>query len=186
MRAIIVPKVFTKKQCKTIISYHSDWSEKIGALGEGKEEKIKYNIRKCKSYFPSTIEHVPHWFYNMIFETVISENEKYFNFDLGIKSEMEVELNLLRYDSGDHYETHIDIGSGKGNSRRKLSFTLLLNDSYEGGKLEFIGYGMKTKTNPEMGDMIIFPSFLPHKVEPVTSGIRWTLVGWCLGDKHFI
>ena len=35
-------------------------------------------------------------------------------------------------------------------------------------------------------DIIIFPSYLAHKVEPVTSGVRWVLVGWILGDKHYI
>ena len=44
----------------------------------------------------------------------------------------------------------------------------------------------ESKSNPEAGDMIMFPSYLTHKVEPVTSGVRWVLVGWILGDKHYI
>ena len=38
----------------------------------------------------------------------------------------------------------------------------------------------------ETGDMILFPSYFPHKVEAVTSGVRWVIVGWYSGDKHFI
>ena len=43
-----------------------------------------------------------------------------------------------------------------------------------------------SQRNSEIGDMIIFPSYLEHKVEPITSGVRWSLVGWILGDKHFV
>ena len=49
-----------------------------------------------------------------------------------------------------------------------------------------MGLDEVTESNPETGDMIVFPSFLAHKVEPVTSGIRWVLVGFISGDKHFI
>jgi predicted 2-oxoglutarate/Fe(II)-dependent dioxygenase YbiX len=30
--------------------------------------------------------------------------------------------------------------------------------------------------------MIIFPSYLVHKVMPVTSGTRYALVGWAHGN----
>ena len=97
-----------------------------------------------------------------------------------------VELHLLRYGLGGHYKTHIDIGTQGIPSKRKISFTLLLNDSYEGGKLNFVDLVVRcpkeeSKPNLEIGDMIIFPSFLPHKVEPITSGVRWSLVGWMWG-----
>ena len=92
----------------------------------------------------------------------------------------------MRYDSGDHFDIHMDLSDGDTSSLRKISVTVLLNDSYEGGKLAFDILPELSENYPEIGDMIIFPSYLTHKVEPITSGVRWALTGWVLGDKHFI
>jgi len=52
-----------------------------------------------------------------------------------------------------------------------------LNDDYEGGELVFFG---NTTIEFKQGDLLIFPSnFLyPHRVEPVTSGVRWSYISW--------
>jgi len=73
---------------------------------------------------------------------------------------------------------------------RKISITLNLTDpeSYEGGNLKF-DLGPHVKGNRlkvcddsrSQGSIIIFPSFMYHCVTPVTSGIRYSLVLWCLG-----
>jgi PKHD-type hydroxylase len=179
MTPIVISKIFTKKQCENIISYHSDWPEKIGSIG--KENIIESNFRQCLTYIPPSVEYIPNWLGNEIFKTIQFVNKKYYNFDL---NEENFQLHILRYDLGGHYETHIDIGLNELDSKRKLSFSLRLNNSYEGGRLRFFGVQEASK-NLELGDIIIFPSYLAHKVEPVTSGVRWALVGWILGDKHF-
>ena len=58
-----------------------------------------------------------------------------------------------------------------------LSIIIGLNDNYKGG--EFIMFKDK-EYKIESGDIIIFPSnFLyPHKVMPVTKGIRYSAVSW--------
>ena len=176
--SIIVPKAFTKKQCESIISYHSVWPQSQGAIYQ--DNKINPTIRQCQTYVPK--ENTPDWITSEISKIIYRENEKFFNFILGGS----LELVLLRYDLGGHYETHIDIGTMESIiSKRKISFSLFLNDSYEGGTLKFIGLS-EPKSNPETGDMILFPSYLPHKVEPVTSGVRWVLVGWYSGNKSFV
>ena len=176
--SIIVPKAFTKKQCESIISYCSVWPETAGAIY--KDNKINHTIRQCQTYVPN--ENIPIWLRIEISRIIYRENEKFFNFILGGS----LELVLLRYDLGGHYETHIDIGTMESIiSKRKISFSLFLNDSYEGGTLKFIGLS-EPESNPETGDMVLFPSYLPHKVEPVTSGVRWVLVGWYSGNKSFV
>jgi PKHD-type hydroxylase len=37
----------------------------------------------------------------------------------------------------------------------------------------------------ERGSISTFPSFCLHKVEPVTSGERWSLVIWIHGPDRF-
>lgn len=75
---------------------------------------------------------------------------------------------------------------------RKISMTINLNGpgEYEGGNLKF-DYGMHTNREARFheceeirpqGSIIVFPSFVDHCVTPVTSGTRYSLVLWTLGD----
>jgi predicted 2-oxoglutarate/Fe(II)-dependent dioxygenase YbiX len=57
-----------------------------------------------------------------------------------------------------------------------LSVLGVLNDDYEGGEF----YLIDEKTDLSKGDIIIFPSnfMYPHKVEPVTKGVRYSYISW--------
>lgn len=79
------------------------------------------------------------------------------------------------------------------NKIRKLSLTLLLNspDEYEGGEFEIDcrnkGHKIDNILKPEMkgiGSLVIFPSFVWHRVKPVTKGTRHSLVIWVLGKPY--
>lgn len=92
-------------------------------------------------------------------------------------------LQLAKYDSeqAGHYGQHYDIGSGvEGIGFRKISVSVQLSDEseYEGGELEVIGFKAAPK---KKGGVIVFPSFLMHRVAPVTKGVRESLVGWVAG-----
>ena len=57
-------------------------------------------------------------------------------------------------------------------------------DSYEGGDLQFM-INNKTVTAPrEKGTIIIFPSFVMHRVTPVIKGTRESIVGWVSGPPY--
>ena len=69
---------------------------------------------------------------------------------------------------------------------RKLSLTILLSDpsEFDGGDL--IVWGSPTTqitTEKKLGRAYAFPSFIPHHITPVTSGIRKSLVIWVVGPK---
>jgi len=78
---------------------------------------------------------------------------------------------------------------------RKLSMTCQLTDGseYEGGELEFDfrdyephireehKHLRKCKQILPKGSIIVFPSFVWHRVKPVTKGVRYSLVVWHLG-----
>ena len=80
------------------------------------------------------------------------------------------------------------------NKIRKLSLVVNLSDSkeYTGGELQFYS-GNPQKSfeeniikSPEMknkGSLIVFPSYIYHRVTPVTKGQRYSLVLWSLGQK---
>ena len=68
-------------------------------------------------------------------------------------------------------------------SDRKLTCVTMLSDKseYEGGTLK-LQYGHEPiELTLEKGQAIMFPSYILHKVEPVTSGMRRTLVTWAHG-----
>lgn len=118
-----------------------------------------------------------------VFDTLTTAS-KAFNaetFDFEIDGAMD--LQLTRYVPGGHYEWHTDLAA-KGNSRRKLSVTVMLSDpaDFEGGGLQFFE---ATHHQPmpalNKGDAVFFPSWCKHRVVPVTKGERWSLVCWWTG-----
>ena len=89
------------------------------------------------------------------------------------------------YNKNDHYDWHIDRRPvHQGEDEKKLSFSLILNENYEGGELEFKDSKENMSLNLNKGDMVIFPSFLEHRVKPVLNGTRISLVGWMVGPKY--
>ena len=64
--------------------------------------------------------------------------------------------------------------------------SILLNKDFSGGKFQFVNVynGKKLIQTPELketGSVIVFPSFMEHRVAPVTKGTRYSLVTWFLG-----
>lgn len=96
---------------------------------------------------------------------------------------------IMHYAEGSgEYKWHIDIGPMPPYSRRKLSYTIFLNsrDEYDGGELIFkLENDDYHREFYDVGGMAIFPTYLLHKVAPVTRGSRYALVGWIHGDLPF-
>jgi PKHD-type hydroxylase len=90
-------------------------------------------------------------------------------------------LQFTVYNAGDEFRWHLDTGSGP-TSTRKLSMSVQLSDGdqYDGGQLEFCGTKPMSFSR-ERGTVIVFPSFLPHRVCTLTRGVRHALVAWAHG-----
>lgn len=105
-------------------------------------------------------------------------NSEHYNFNVTRANQVE----FLKYDIDGHYHAHIDISlDPEVFECRKLTVLLFLNDDFEGGKLFIQNGDQKTYPPQSAGTVVIFPSFLMHGVEPVTSGIRRSLVTWMVG-----
>jgi PKHD-type hydroxylase len=89
------------------------------------------------------------------------------------------------YEGGGHYDWHVDIGPGSI-SDRKISCSVQLSDpnKYEGGDLEVWSGGEFKVIERRQGSAIFFPSFLMHRVTPITKGIRKSLVLWMGGGSY--
>lgn len=85
-----------------------------------------------------------------------------------------------------HYDWHIDVNwDGDQLRDRKLSVTVQLSDpsEYEGGGFEFAECQTPDVSSRLKGTVLVFPSYLQHRVLPVTSGTRKSLVAWFEGPR---
>lgn len=117
------------------------------------------------------------WLYELLFPLSLQANDEIFNFDIDYVTDP---LHYVIYpENGGHLTWHTDISKFSMN-RRKLAMTVQLSspDDYSGGEFE-IWNGEKFEEVPrQKGDIIVFPTFLMHRVKPVTKGKRKCLVFW--------
>jgi PKHD-type hydroxylase len=135
------------------------------------------------------------WIYKEIQPYIHAANERAgWNFEWD-RSEA---IQFTHYQLNYHYDWHRDSGDrpysdGADKSRvgkiRKLSATISLSapEDYRGGNLEFNFFNtIKPKAQvceeiKPQGSIVVFPSFVYHRVTSVTKGTRYSLVLWQLG-----
>lgn len=90
-------------------------------------------------------------------------------------------IRLNRYRTGQGMKAHIDNIHSIFDGQRKgvpiISVVGIIDDEFEGG--EFI-FNEEHEVKLKQGDILFFPSnfMYQHKVEPVTSGERFSFVTW--------
>jgi|TARA_R110000824_G_scaffold389705_1_gene585922 PKHD-type hydroxylase len=194
------------------LSYNFDRSETDStnyyffSNGFNKEElnKIEQNILNLPWHIASTesgdnkdnrrsnIKWIPQnddwfWLYEKLSNMVVKANDTLWNFDL---TQIPEQIQYTEYHApAGHYDWHQDIGPGTL-SKRKVSITVQLSNpsEYEGGTLElFKGGSIKgpfIEAEKKAGCVFIFPSYMMHRVTPVTKGTRKSFVLW-LGGGHY-
>ena len=121
------------------------------------------------------------WFYKRLVTICRQLNERSFQFDLTGFSE-EAQYMVYHASEGSHFDWHFDTGPLPP---RKVSLTIQLSDpaQYEGGELQF-SIGTKIVSAPKNRGVVIgFPSYMIHRVTPVTAGTRKAIVTWITGPK---
>ena len=124
------------------------------------------------------------WLYTKLIN-MSTEANSLWSFDLVSADELIQYTEYLAEDNG-HYTWHQDIGPGMA-SLRKVSLTVQLSEptEYEGGDLEISQGGTSIiKTERGAGVVMIFPSYMMHRVTPVTKGKRRSFVLW-VGGQHY-
>jgi PKHD-type hydroxylase len=168
-------KAFSNELCNDIRVRLQDAPLVDGTVGTG---KVDSDIRVSKvCWLPKTSKFLD--VYSMIFGMAGKANDVFFNFNL---ESIDSKIQYTVYDETfkGYYDWHIDVGAHS--TRRKLSVVVQLSDpsEYEGGELQ-IHCGKVISVEKDKGTVIIFPSYLLHRVTPVTKGTRRTLVVWIDG-----
>ena len=122
------------------------------------------------------------WISGIMYNIFMVANSNYFKYDL---DHFESDVQLTKYETNAHYGWHVDeLPVVPPTLPRKLSMSLLLNDDFEGGELELAHAKEKPITvDMKAGSVCVFPSWLMHRVKPVTKGTRYSLVAWMNGPE---
>jgi PKHD-type hydroxylase len=170
---------FTTQEIDTIVNGSLEYEfQKAVIIDEHNTDKFrKSNIKWLP--FDSKWE----WVIDKIMSQVTEANNIIWNFEL--KSIID-NIQYTEYEgNGGHYDWHLDIGPGSI-SHRKISIVVQLSDpnDYVGGDLQIMTGSEYTTIPRGKGNVVIFPSFLLHRVVPLTSGNRKSLVLWVGGDHY--
>jgi len=122
------------------------------------------------------------WIYDRFAFIVRQLNGQFFNFDISGFIE-DFQYTTYYGDKKGHYDWHVDMGNKSSTSPRKLSLVMQLSDpdEYEGGELQLMSSANPTTVEKKKGFIAVFPSYMLHKVTPVTAGTRKSLVIWIAG-----
>ena len=181
-QAAIPPKI-----CDDIIEYGKSQQEQIAVTGNHdpnnmNEKDIKDLSKKRKS---NVVWMDDRWIYKEIQPYINIANR---NAGWNFQWDDSESCQFTKYKLNQFYDWHCDeMGWTKGkrpnNRIRKISFTVMLNDDFEGGEFE-IQTTEKNVVQLKKKDVIIFHADTPHRVKPVTKGVRHSLVGWTQGPAY--
>jgi len=179
-----VQHAITKQKCTEILQYCDN---QFGSDGEN--QQLISNVRVSNENFIDKKEYKEEFF-----KHVRTINNVYkFNFDITAVED----LQFTRYFDGGEYKWHVDSHMAPYTSEaseylqgtvRKFTGILLLNNpqDFVGGELE-LATGLPDDINYvkeislDQGDMVVFPSFVPHRIKPIEKGCRKSIVVWGVG-----
>ncbi len=169
-----VPRFLTPEECNRVVEVAESVPSMEGMTGTDHEAKSDAARDSTVRFLYPTADN--RWIFDKLEYALMRLNEGYGFKLLGFYEGFQV----ATYQPGGHYDWHMDLGK-RSSSTRKLSMTVQLSDAgdYEGGELEFRATDELAPT--EQGYMIVFPSFLLHRVRPLTRGKRVSLVSWISG-----
>ena len=198
-QAAIPPRI-----CDMIIQYGKEIKSNVaitGGLGRDRDLKdqplTKKELKDLKKKRDSNIcWFSDRWIYKEIQPYVHQANQKAgwnFEWDWSEYCQFTIYKKGQYYDwNCDSWDKHYEEEGPTKGKIRKLSVTVSLSDpkDYKGGELQFDfrqndpDKKREIRTCTEIlpkGSLVVFPSFVWHRVKPITKGVRYSLVNWNLG-----
>ena len=193
----------TSKFCDEVIKYALQQKDKMARTGGFNKKKLsKEDVKNIQKRRKSDLVWLnDSWIYKEIHPYVHQANR---NAGWNFEWDRSESCQFTKYKEGQYYDWHCDSwdkpykrkeGDPNNGKIRKLSMTCQLTDGseYKGGELEFDFRNYDPPLRDESkhlrkateilpkGSIIVFPSFLWHRVKPITRGTRYSLVLWHLG-----
>ena len=179
---IVAKKAISSELCEQIIQVAKNNFIK-GGVGENNINKEIRNSEIC--FLDGVMLHFN--LFKPILELATHVNNTFYQFNI---TDAET-LQVTKYDENNKgfYKPHMDgvYDVPTHVYPRKLSMSIQLTppEYYEGGQLEFPDdkKNFVEEDAREQGTAVFFPSYLKHGVQPVTKGIRYSLVSWFVGPS---
>jgi PKHD-type hydroxylase len=172
-----IKEFFTVKQCHELLTkldmYSSDGHDvpAHGVIKTATVNTIKWsNVKNLLG----GLEDISH-----------TVNKEIFGFDLyNFRDQDMINYNIYHSENQGQYAWHKDFEINKMYDLKLTVIANISDENYSGGEFEiFQNDPIHIKEIEEPGSILIFPSFLLHRVKPVTSGIRKTVSFWIAGPK---
>ncbi len=169
-------------ECDHIVERAGTYPDQAATIGFADSKRSDH------SYRTSTIRWLDVFAEKLIVDRlmqyVVSSNRT--NFGVDIVAPFDLQFTEYHGSARGKYDWHQDVWLESDRCYdRKLSLVVQLSDpaDYEGGGFEFFGIASPGANFAARGSMLIFPSFLQHRVSPVTRGVRRSLVSWIEGPR---
>jgi len=164
------------KFCQRIIKEYSKkkhTKEEPYIGGSGDSGTVDRNIRDVQRLLLPQNQGIG----GILTSTALNSNHYWWQYDITHSNQTE----FLMYEPDGHYNSHVDTFHAHSNETRKLTALAFLNDDFEGGQFYINANGNLYYPPQQAGTVLVFPSFMVHGVEPVTKGIRYSVVTWMVG-----
>ena len=188
--------------CDDIIKYGNEQKEDVAVTFGYSDDPDNMSLNQKKELEKKRKSNIvwmnPEWIYREIHPLIhLANRDAGWNFHWDFSESCQ----FTKYKLNQHYDWHTDSGPSPYNKPddlnshgkiRKLSMTVSLVDGieYEGGDFQ-LDFRNKEENSPHTvknvrpkGSVVVFPSFVWHRVTPVTSGQRYSLVCWALGRPY--
>lgn len=163
---VMIKQFLSKDECKIILDK---------CLQELKLEPAKISngidisVRKSSIAFIDNID-----FVDSRLKEILKENIQIKGFEMNDLDSYQ----FTKYEVGEYYNWHTDSDNNEYKDRY-CSIVIQLNDDYDGGYLQLKDNNGNTYAFERgLGNLYIFFSNILHRVIPVKSGIRYSLVNW--------
>lgn len=172
------PRCFDDAQLQQLRDLVDTQGAPAEVMSQGVQKTVDYVRRTRVCWLPMDSHR---WAYDLVWSIATAANQL-LRFDIAPVPE---QIQLARYDADESgfFEWHAD--TVPSDMTRKISISVPLNPpgEYAGGVLELNQGTAVIPTTQEPGVPIIFPSWLIHRVTPVTRGRRYSLVAWIRGPN---
>ena len=166
-QSYVETKLLSARECDQLIEL---WGDDHGYGGDYGESEEYISKRTSVIELPSTI-----------FKKCEAAVKKANKANWGYEGTLSRAFEIYRYEPGDFFDWHMDLGSGKI-AGRKITTLIQLSSpkDYDGGELELFCNDPHTAGRAR-GTLMIYPSYIMHRVTELTRGVRFSMGGEVIG-----
>ena len=172
----------TESELNEILALPNWANTEDARIGGGTESnEVNKDVRRTQVCWMEADKKTAH-IWKKISIAIAEVNRNFFHFDLTGCYEP-AQLGVYTEHSKDYYNWHTDDSLKTTKTPRKLSMVLALDDTsdFEGGELQIMKSSTVETLEMKRGRAWFFPSWVLHRVTPVTKGVRRSLVVWVGG-----